>query len=547
MPGSYSQRTGRHLGAQLDLTTRDGSREGFRGRGGLSGTSAALVGEGPFAGARGSWLASVRRSYLDRLIKQIDEQSSFAFGFTDGQGKVVFDLSPRHQLEGLVILGRSNFEEGEENLSPNDEATAGATTWLSSFTWRYTPNARFVTTQKLSSTGVRFDNRNALNDVLDRGRSVDVGWRSDNALAFGTTSWLEFGGDAQHLGNSHLRQRAIGVPARWTPLSDYSAAAAAGSAYAQVRVAVGSRLTLTPGGRVDYWGATSDRSASPWIAGSFVVDSRTRLRAGSGIYRQMPLLDQIYGLNGGGVTLRHERAHHVDVGIERQLGHATLLQVTGYARNESDVLWPRGFEPRRLANGGVQFGRGDATWVNALDGRSRGVEVVLRRDAASGLTGWGGYAYGHTRYTDTLTAERFDADVDQRHTLSLYAHYRLSARTSVSGKFRYGSNYPITGYIGAQSPPPGTPALFDGQPLFYTLTTERNGLRLPAYARLDVRADRTFMWWGRRTTLFVELGNALNRTNLRATPYDIDRNGRVFGPTESMIPLFPSAGFVVDF
>ncbi len=39
-----------------------------------------------------------------------------------------------------------------------------------------------------------------------------------------------------------------------------------------------------------------------------------------------------------------------------------------------------------------------------------------------------------------------DSDLDQRHTFNLYGTYRLSPRTSVSGKLRMGSNFPAPGY-----------------------------------------------------------------------------------------------------
>src|SRR4029434_10161067 len=44
LPGSYPQRTGRRLGAQVDLATRDGQRDEFHGRAGLSGTSMTFLG-----------------------------------------------------------------------------------------------------------------------------------------------------------------------------------------------------------------------------------------------------------------------------------------------------------------------------------------------------------------------------------------------------------------------------------------------------------------------------------------------------------------------
>jgi hypothetical protein len=87
----------------------------------------------------------------------------------------------------------------------------------------------------------------------------------------------------------------------------------------------------------------------------------------------------------------------------------------------------------------------------------------------------------------------------------------------------------------------------DGRPLFYGLADERNTLRLPAYSRLDVRADRAFNWSGRRLVLFVDVANITNQENLRNIPPFVDRAGRVFGTTESLMPIVPSGGFVIEF
>ena len=83
--------------------------------------------------------------------------------------------------------------------------------------------------------------------------------------------------------------------------------------------------------------------------------------------------------------------------------------------------------------------------------------------------------------------------------------------------------------------------------MFYALVDTRNSLRLPSYARLDVRADRTFTWSGRRVTLFAEVANALNHQNLRNVPYGVDRRGRVQEPTDTLLPIVPSAGLLVEF
>ena len=49
----------------------------------------------------------------------------------------------------------------------------------------------------------------------------------------------------------------------------------------------------------------------------------------------------------------------------------------------------------------------------------------------------------------------------------------------------------------------------------YMLSAQRNGVRLPAYSRLDLRADRTFTYRKSRLTLFMEVVNAINRDNFR--------------------------------
>ena len=47
--------------------------------------------------------------------------------------------------------------------------------------------------------------------------------------------------------------------------------------------------------------------------------------------------------------------------------------------------------------------------------------------------------------------------------------------------------------------------------------------------------------------LFVEVANVPNRTNLRNASYFVDRAGRVFETTESLMPIVPSGGFAFEF
>ena len=61
--GSYPQRYGNRLGAELDFHMREGSRDRTQVRVGVSGTDASLVVEGPLGHAKaGSWLVSARKA-----------------------------------------------------------------------------------------------------------------------------------------------------------------------------------------------------------------------------------------------------------------------------------------------------------------------------------------------------------------------------------------------------------------------------------------------------------------------------------------------------
>src|SRR4029453_12257900 len=108
-----------------------------------------------------------------------------------------------------------------------------------------------------------------------------------------------------------------------------------------------------------------------------------------------------------------------------------------YARQEKDVLWRPGSEPRLTATGAIDRGTPDAPLVNALEGEARGFEAVVRRAAPDRFSGWAGYGYSRLPYTDTATGETFWGNAAQRHTLSLYGNYRLSSPTSLSARYRH--------------------------------------------------------------------------------------------------------------
>jgi len=164
------------LGAELDVTLREGSRTATRLRGALGGTSASLLGEGPFgASARGSWLVTVRRSYVDWPVRQIGREmpNGSAFGFSDVQAKVTYDLRPTQQVSAALIGGRSTLVDWDDRTLATSRST------LATVAWRSTWGPRFVLQQRGSMVARAFGGQAPSVEDRAHGTDVDVAYRSD--------------------------------------------------------------------------------------------------------------------------------------------------------------------------------------------------------------------------------------------------------------------------------------------------------------------------------------------------------------------------------
>jgi hypothetical protein len=530
--GSYPQRYGNRVGAELDFHMREGSRARTQVRVGVSGTDASAVVEGPLGrGKRGSWLFSARKSYLEYLLQRIDPETGVAFGFSDLQSKAVYDLTPRQRVELSLVAGRSRLDQTD--AEDEDEVKDGRNaSQLLIAAWRYTPSQSFVLTERVAIAANQYSSANVFGDDLDRGRGREVTWRTDIAANVSPAVSLEGGSQIQWQ-RRQVETQLVGSIGGVDVFDSYDADGILSSAFAQVRWSPSTRASMTFGARIDHWSLTSQTGGSPWAQAELRLGRGFKLRGGSGIHRQFPGFDEASAFPAG-ANLRPERAVHADLGLEQAVGSNARWQITFYNREERDVM--------RLPGADWQVADGDLLpprpipWQNTLDGYSRGVELLAQRRSARGLTGWLAYSYGVTRYHDAVTHESYDGDFDQRHTVNAYALYRVTDRFSVAGKWRLGSNAPAIGYWEERAPDA------------YYVSEFRNDVRVPIYSRLDVRASRTFNWQAKRMTLFVEVINVLGRDNVRFNQPGIDpRTRRAFGLFESMIPLVPSAGILLEF
>jgi outer membrane cobalamin receptor len=538
LSGAYPVNFGDSTAAVLNLDTREGNRLKLAGRVASSMSSTSGVLDGPFAGGKGSWLIAARKSYLGYLVHRInnanDNTNDSTFDFADLHGKAIYDLTPRHQLGLSVIFGNFQFDRNRprDQLGANSVQHAETNNLLVNAHWNYTPGPRLFTQTRVFFLRTNYADTNPDNLNLEDGRRTQVGFRSDISFLARPAHRVEAGVYVRSLRASQLSRRFLFFePLRPLNTDAFDHRAVEQSYYLQDTWSSESLgLSLTGGGRVEHNGLTGETLFSPRASMSLALGGDWRIRAGFGRYYQFPEFVQLFGRLGN-AHLQAERATHYNVSLERTLGNRTRVLAEAYDREDSNVLFSLS-EPR------VEAGRLNFTELpfrNALRGHARGIELTLQRRSANGLTGWVSYSYSKTLLRDEQNNLSFVSDYDSRHTLTVYSGYRFTETFNLSGQWRYGSGMPIPGFF-----------RLNGPTLF--LASERNLVRLPDYSRLDVRANKAFLFKKWKLTLTGEILNVLNRENFRYAGFDEFRaSGAVIGSLDRLLPILPSAGIVIEF
>src|SRR5688572_17750133 len=107
--GAYPAQYGGRLGSVLEVTNREGNKNEFHGRGGVSLLAARLTLEGPVG--RGSWIVSGRRTYLDPILSLLrtDTNEIPEYYFYDLNARVTQEIGPSDRLTFSGYFGRDDL------------------------------------------------------------------------------------------------------------------------------------------------------------------------------------------------------------------------------------------------------------------------------------------------------------------------------------------------------------------------------------------------------------------------------------------------------
>jgi hypothetical protein len=260
--------------------------------------------------------------------------------------------------------------------------------------------------------------------------------------------------------------------------------------YLSASVQLGSRLSLTPGVRLDSYtiSGTTRLDLGPRLSARLLLEPKTYLVASGGRFSQPPSLAvQIPAAENFGLALYGlQTSWQAAVGVGTQRVPAVDVELTGYVQRYvlTDLRDPALVDPDPLAS----------DFLVRRDARSYGLEVMIRRPARERLSGWLSYTLSQSQraFGGGLIAP---SDWDQRHILNMVVGYRL-------GRFTLGAR------VHYQS---GRPVLVSGQ-------QADAFVRLPAFYQVDLRVERRILFDSFTLDVYAEVVNATaNRMVYRLT------------------------------
>lgn len=491
--GGFSVKYGDRLASLLLVENRDGRSGRVGGTAALSATDGNVVLEGGLpGGARGSWLATARRTYYDLVAERFIDQGLPGFQDLQTRGQWLPTDRSRVTLFGLRSRQAASVTLDEEKVTGSfRDDTANDLGWTrlelplgragtsqSTAGWSRT-HARFgfglaIDSGNLRSNSPSDDDPPLLNSGFDYGLRIDdrsfrqdVGWvAGDHAIDVGfdahaltTRLRFAFTGDRNPIAaNGSSVQGGSGLPDLLlsTPTSSR------GSAWLQDTWHAHPNVTLQAGVRLDRSSITRRTTVSPRATASWVGGSGTTVTAATGLYTQSPGYEKLsnsdYMLDlthPEAERLSSERAWLTSVAVEQRLPRGFTLKAEGYMRRLDDLLIGR-LEPEHERRARVSLYDFPVELVhdipsapsitvvptNGSAGRAYGFDVMVSRTSGARVSGWASYTWG--RAIREAYGREYPFDYDRRHAFTAVGALQLTPRWSIGTTARLASGFPYT-------------------------------------------------------------------------------------------------------
>jgi hypothetical protein len=564
LTGGYPSPFINRASSVLQVAQREGNRDKFAGRATLGFAGAGTVLEGPLGKERGSWIVSARRSFLDVFTDDVGFGGvPVVYTFN---AKALYDLSARDRIWAVGLSGIDKIRLGQTDSTEdvNDDEVFNFDIryrgWRSAtgFNWQRLFGSRGVGLLGVSHSeaSVKQTVRDLLrNGVPPAGVAVDqliggspivfneTSREGESTIKYDLTTYapmlgkVQAGASQKFFRVNYNTASPLGFDSPYSPVPginpfnlDRSTTARQSGAYAQSTANITGRLSLTAGGRIDNYSLIASTRFSPRVAASYRFTDRFSWRASYGLYHQQPFFVFLLAFPQNAGLIPFRAAHYV-TGFSYLANSTLRFSIEAYRKDYRDYPVSTQFPQLSLASIGDTFDVRSILFplTSAGRGRVQGIEFLVEKKFTDRWFGQANLAFSRTRQAGLdgiLRPGSFDYPV----IANGVGGYRLNRKWEFSARAAWLSGRPITPFLPGESERQRR-GIFD--------LSRVNDERLPAYFRLDIRADRTFTFRDKPLLAFIGFQNITNRNNAGGFTW----NRRTNSPENNeQLGIFPLIG-----
>lgn len=542
------------LSGVLQFRQRNGNPEKFQGNIRLSASETALTTEGPLGQKNGktTFIASVRRSYLQLLFKLID--LPFVPNYWDYQYKVTHKPNNKNEISiiGLGSIDQFSLQKPKEatleQLAILDQvAIQSQMTYTFGVSWRHAMQKGYW--QLVASRNYLRNDADKFEDNDDGNESRRVlkyrSKESENRLRYEVnfpigTIQMNAGANLILTGyENETFQRRQGSAANYSTAFQMLRY---GTFLSGTGKLLDDRLTVSAGFRTDgnnYTtnGSNPGKTISPRLAFTYGITRGLNANLSVARYYKLPSYT-ILGFQVNDVAVNKDAAYirsdHFVAGLEWLPSSTIRVTAEGFFKKYGN--YPVSMENGvSLANFGGDFGVfGNERITSNGKGEAFGYELLFQQRLTKNFYGILAYTFYHSRFSGNDPNKMIPSAWDNRHLLSFTGGYRLGNNWEVGLRFRYLGGAPYTPYDiynSLENYPFTTAPVSDYSKL--------NQLRLKAFNAADLRIDKKFNFRKVTFDLFLDIQNVYNSKNPSTPGFTLKRNADESISTTTGEPYVP--------
>ncbi len=506
--GAYNAEYGGRLSAVLNVISREGNKNEFKGKVNLSLLSAQTTLEGPFY--KGAWVLSGRRTYFDLVLPKVLPDNINVnippYYFYDIQSHIFSDITSKDRISLSYYSGIDDLFFDTFGLDGRWGNNTVSGHYRRVFSERLVGNILIANSRFFTEFGLGGDNGLvSYNEIDDKTLSADFSWFKTS------NSTLKFGAQLKKLGFEYTNkfQDSTQFQIKTEPLEF--------AQYIKLKYKSNNLFIIEPGLRLNLYDVYPDSLFPDLRLGlKYIITDNRYLNFSVGNYHQFistfqddfnpSILDNWIAAD---TSVSPGKSMQVVLGYEEYIKNMYKIQVEGYYKDLKNLLT---YEEKRSTSDAPVSDESLANIVTPADGYAYGFELFGQKMSGK-LSGWVAYTYSVSRkimnsiYADG--EQEYYTNWDRTHAFSVLGNYQFNTKWETNWRFalQSGQAYtPIMGYYVQKFPE-------SPEELFRTIPGTRNSGRYEPYSRLDIGVVYHAKIGKTNVDFFFQIINTLNRSN----------------------------------